>query len=255
MQPRGIHHHEHRVEALARLTDDPGLRLVKAHHAGRAAVQAHLLFDAVAYHLAALAVRIKLGHEEQAQPLGAGRCIRQPRQHQVHDVVGEVVLAARDEDLGAAQQVAAVGLRRGSGACQAQIAARVRLGQAHRGQPLAGRNLRQIARLQLVAAVVLQAFVRAMQQAGRHGQAVVGRAHPLVQHAFEHRGQALTAVFGGRGQRRPARLPELLIGLAKARRHGDRAAVPLRADFVAAAVERGDHLAHKLAGFVQHLLH
>jgi hypothetical protein len=50
VQPRGVHHHEHRVQALAGLAHDPGSGFVKAHHAGGAAVQTHFFFDALAVH-------------------------------------------------------------------------------------------------------------------------------------------------------------------------------------------------------------
>ena len=45
VQARGVHHHKHRVEAFARLADDPTGRVVKTQHAGRAAVQAHFFFN------------------------------------------------------------------------------------------------------------------------------------------------------------------------------------------------------------------
>ena len=122
----------------------------------------------------------------------------------------------------------AVAMRHGLGAHQPQVAAGVRLGQAHGGQPLAGGDLFQVARLQFVAAVVLEALVGAVQQARRHGPAVVGRAQHFVQHGFQHGGQALAAVFGGAGQRGPAGLPEGLVGLAEARRCRDHAAASKR---------------------------
>ena len=53
MQAGGVHHDEHRVQALARLAHYGRHRLVKAHHASGAAVQAHFFFDAVAVHTAA----------------------------------------------------------------------------------------------------------------------------------------------------------------------------------------------------------
>jgi len=255
MQTCRVHHDEHRVQAFARLAHDLTARFFKAHHAGGAAVQAHFFFDAVAMHTAAGAVRIELGHQEQRQAFGAGRGIGQARQHQVHDVVGQVVLTARDEDLGARKQVAAVRLRHGLGAAQAQVGARVRLGQAHGGQPFAGGHFFQILRFEFVAGVVLDALVGAMQQARRHGPAMVGGRQHFIEHGFEHAGQPLAAVFGARRQRRPARLPERLVSVAETGWHRDRAVFPPCTDLVAVAVERGNHFAHELAGLTQHLLH
>jgi hypothetical protein len=62
----------------------------------------------------------------------------------VDDVLGQVVLATGDEDLGAADLVAAVGLRLGLGADDAQVGTGVRLGQAHGTGPDAGIHVRQV---------------------------------------------------------------------------------------------------------------
>ena len=259
VQARGIHHHEHGVQALADLADDPALGFFKAHDAGRAAVQAHLFFDAVAMGCTARAIGIELGHQKQRQPLGPGRCIGQTRQHQVHDVVGQVVLAAGDKNLGAADHVTAVLLRHGAGARQSQIAAGMRLGQAHGGQPFTGGHFFQVLAFELCAGMVFDAFIGAMQQARCHGPAVVGGAQHFVQRGFQHGRQSLSAVFGRAGESRPAALPEALVGIPEARRHGDLAGsiflAVLRAHLVANALQRCNHFADKLGGFFQHLLH
>jgi hypothetical protein len=110
-------------------------------------------------------------------------------------------------------------------------------------------------RLQRVAAVVLEALVGAVQQAGRHGPAVVGGAEHLVQRGLQHRRQALAAVLGRAGQRRPAGLPEGLVGVPKPRCHGDAACFKARADLIPIPVQGRDHLADELAGLVEHLAH
>jgi hypothetical protein len=101
--------------------------------------------------------------------------------------------------------------------------------------------------------MVLDAFVGAVQQAGCHGPAQVGAAEPFVEHHLEHGRQTLAAVLGRARQRRPAGLPEGLVGRARAGRHGHCAILEARADLVAVAVQRRDHLADELAGFFQHL--
>ena len=65
----------------------------------------------------------------------------------------------------------------------------------------------------------------------------------------------MSTVFGPRRKARPARLPERLVSLAKPGRHGDGTFVPAGPGFVAHPLQGGDHLAHKLAGLDQHLLH
>ncbi len=255
VQAGGVHHHEHCIQALAGRADDPAARVVEAHDAGGRAVQAHFFLDALAHHGTARAVGVELRHQEQRQALGPRRCVGQAGQHQVHDVVGQIVLAAADEDLGAVEQISAVGLRQRAGGAQAQVAAGVRLGQAHGGQPFVCGDLLQVLAFQRLAAVVLQAFVGAVQQAGRHGPAVVGGGEAFVQRRIKHCGQALAAVFGRGAERRPAGLPEGLVGVAKAGRHGDGAAVPLGSDLVAHAVERGDAAADELAHLIEQLAH
>ncbi len=55
----------------------------------------------------ALGVGQELRHDEQRDALGALRRVRQARQHEVDDVLGHVVLAAGDEDLGAGDRIGA----------------------------------------------------------------------------------------------------------------------------------------------------
>src|SRR5690606_34015443 len=74
-------------------------------------------------------------HHEQRDATAAGGRVGQACEYQVHDVVGEVVLAGGDEDLCAGDRVAAVGRRLGTGLEQAQVAAAMRLGQAHGAGP------------------------------------------------------------------------------------------------------------------------
>ena len=119
VQAGRVHHDEHGAQAAVRFADQPARGVFEAHHAGRAAMQAHLLLDALAEHAVGVAVGQDLGREKERQAFGAGRRIGQARQHQVHDVVGQVVLATGDEDFAAADAVAAVGLGLGLGAHQA----------------------------------------------------------------------------------------------------------------------------------------
>jgi len=114
----------------------------------------------------AVGIGDELGHQEQADAFDAGRRIRQARQHQVHDVLAHVVLATGDEDLAAADLVAAVRLRLGTGAQQREVGAGLRLGEAHGAAPTAADQLLQIGILQFIAAVLVQRQHRALGQAG-----------------------------------------------------------------------------------------
>ena len=131
-EARGIHHGEHRHEALVRLADQVALRAVEIDDAGRRAVDAHLVLDRAALHRIARADRtiarhLHLGHDEQRDSLAACRRVRQSRQNQMHDVVGEVVFAGGDEDLGAADRVGAVVARFRARLEQAEVGSRMAL--------------------------------------------------------------------------------------------------------------------------------
>ena len=76
-EARGVHHGEHRLQALVRLPDQPTLRAIEVHHAGRRALDAHLVLDRAAAQRVALADRavardLELRGHEQRDALGPG---------------------------------------------------------------------------------------------------------------------------------------------------------------------------------------
>ncbi len=257
LEARVVHHGEHARQALIGLADDPAGRAVEVHHAGRRALDAHLVLDGAAAQRVALARRAigigdELGHQQQADAFHPGRRIRQARQHQMHDVLAHVVLAAGDEDLAAADLVATVRLRLGAGAQQGEVGARLRLCQAHGAAPAAADQLLQIGILQFIAAVLVQRQHRALGQAGidAKGQR---RAHQhLVEVAGHQLREALAAVFGRPGHARPAVVDVLLVGLDEALRRAHFAVFQGHAFFVAVAIERRDLAAGVARSFFQH---
>ncbi len=260
-ETRGVHHHEHRIQAFVRLPHEPGGGRIHVHLAGRVAMYAHLFFDraagdGVARAHAAVGRGNELGHDEQRDALGAGRRIRQARQHQMHDVGGHVVLAGRDENLAAGDLVGAVGLRFGLGAQQAQVGAAMRLGQAHGAGPFARDQLGQVQALLLRRAVFVQAFVGAVRQAGVHIPGLVAGIQHLGKRVVQDDRQALTAVLRVAGKRGPARFDELLIRLLEALGRADLVArlVQLAAFAVAAVIQRKQHLRSELGALLQHLI-
>ncbi|MCY1180079.1 hypothetical protein D9M73_205070 [compost metagenome] len=92
-------------------------------------------------------------HQEQRNTFRPRRCIRQLGQHQMDDVLGQVVFATRDENLGTADLVAAIRLGLGLGADDAQVSTGMRLGQAHGAGPNAGIHVRKVFFLQGLAGV------------------------------------------------------------------------------------------------------
>ncbi|MEM9726293.1 MAG: hypothetical protein AAF909_12655, partial [Pseudomonadota bacterium] len=74
----------------------------------------------------------ELWHEEQRDAGGALRRAGQAGEHQVHDVVGEIVLAIGDVDFRASDPLGPVAGGLGLGAEGADVGARIGLRQIHR---------------------------------------------------------------------------------------------------------------------------
>ena len=256
-EPRAVHHREHAMHALVFFADEEagGAAFVAIDHgAGGRGIDAELVLDRMRAHVVALAVRHDLRHQEQRDALGAGRRVGQPGEHEMDDVVGQIVLAIGDEDFRAGDAVAAVGRAFRLAAQRADVGARLRLGELHGAHPFAADQLRQISALEFVAAVARQRVDR------RHGQhrADAERHRARIPH-FDAGGvdgvrQFLAAIFGGPGKPVPAGGGPGGVGLFPARRHGDGAVLERGAGFVADPVERGDHVAGEAAGFLQHLV-
>ncbi|MGY4423239.1 hypothetical protein ACVWY2_005688 [Bradyrhizobium sp. JR6.1] len=237
--------------------DQPAGGVVVVHHTGRIAVDAHLVLDRAAGDAVALAERAvgidqHLGNDEQRDALDAGRRAFDARQHQVDDVLGEVMLAGGDEDLGARDLEAAVGLAHRLGAEQTEIGAALRLGQVHGAGPLAGDHLRHIGLLLLGGAVHQERGGRAHGQPAIHRECHVGGDLEFVDRLRERHRQALAAKFSRRRQAEPAAFGDLLEGFLEAFRRGDAAVVIALAAFeIACAIERLQHLFAELGGLAK----
>ena len=212
-EARIVHHREHAIEPAVLLADQPADRAALVaidHRAGRRAVNAELVLDRVAARIVARAERAvvvdeELRHEEQRDAFRAGRRIGQPREHEVDDVVGQIVLAVGDEDLRAGDAIAAVGCPLGARAQRADIRARLRLGELHRAHPFAGDELREIFRLQRVGAVLVQRLDRAHGQHRPDAERHRGRIPHLDAGGVERVRQPLPAPVGRAPRARSSR--------------------------------------------------
>ena len=243
------------------LADQEAGRLFIGHHAGGVAVDAHLLFQARAEDLVALprgsvGLGQELRHDEEADALHASRTALDPRQHEVDDVLDHVVLTGADPDLLAADPVGAVSLRHSLGAKQAKVGAALRLRQVHGAAPFRRAHLRQVERLLLGRAAVMDGGVGAGGEAGIHAERHVGGGQHLLERGRHHGGQALTAIFRIAHQVRPAGLDHLLIRRLEAGRGLDRVIRgPGAAFLVADAVQRGQHLLAEPPALLENLIH
>ena len=194
----------------------------------------------------------EFGHQKQRNALGAGRRVGQPRQHEMDDVVGEVVLAVGDENLLAGDAIAAVGCALGLGAQGADVGAGLRLGELHRAHPFAGDELRQIGALELVAAVLSQRIDAGHGQHRAEAEGHGGRVPHLDAGGVDGVRQTLAAPLRGSGKPVPAGLRPGAIGLLPARRRGDGAVLERRAVLVADRVERRENVGREPAGLLEH---
>ena len=175
-----------------------------------------------------------------------------PRQHEMDDVLGHVVLAVGDEDLGAEQLVAAVADRLGARADECEIGAGLRLGQVHRSGPLAGDHLRDEALLLLARARRQQRLDGAVGQQRTEREAQVGAVDHLDARSADRLRQALPAVLGRMLQALPAAFAELAERILEARRRRHDAVLPGRWAQIAFAVERREHFLAEAGAFLEH---
>ena len=200
----------------------------------------------------AVVVDQELRHQEQRDALVAGGRVGQPCQHEVDDVVGEVVLAVGDEDLLPGDLVGAVVCAHRLGAQRADIGAGLRLGQLHGAHPFAGHQLAEIDALELVGAVGGKRLGRAHGQHRADAERHRGGIPHLDAGGVERVRQRLAAPLRRQRNRVPAGRGPAAIGLLPARRHGDGAVLERRAEFVANRIERRDHVGGVAAGLLQH---
>ena len=159
---------------------------------------------AVAGARTAVGRRDEFRHQKQADAAHPWRCIGQPSQHQMDDVLRQVVLAGTDEDFRPADPVAAVRLRHRAGAQHAEVGAAMRLGQAHGARPGAVDHLGKIGVLQLVSGVTGDCLTGAMRKSRIQTEGEVGGAGHLLDQLVQALRQTLPAVARIGGKRGPA---------------------------------------------------
>jgi hypothetical protein len=223
-------------------------------------VNAELVLDRMRAHVVARAERAvgieqELGHQKQRDAPGSLRRIGQPRQHQVDDVVREIVLAVGDEDLLPGDAVAAVARALGAGAQRADVGAGLRLGELHGAHPLARDELGQIGALELVAAVRDERIDAGHGEHRAEPEGQGGRVPHLDAGGVDGLRQILAAPLRGRGQTIPAALRPGAVGVLPSRRGGDGAVLERRAVAVAGDVEGGENVAGEPARLLEHRLH
>ncbi|MNF58843.1 hypothetical protein D3C84_404150 [compost metagenome] len=251
-----VHHGEHTGQPLIRFTDQPALCAVEVHHAGGRALDAHLVFQcATAQRIARPRSSIgsgnELGNQEQADALHPGRCIRQTGKDQMNDVGGQVLLATTDENLAAADLIAAVGLRLGTGSQQGKVGTGLGLGEAHGTGPFTADHFLQVSLFERLAAMAMQSQHRAFGEAGINAKRQRGGHQHFVEAGRNQLRETLAGELQRSGHARPAVIDVLPVGVAKSLGRCDVAVDQLTALLVTVAVQRRDHFGGEAGGFFE----
>ena len=223
----------------------------KAHDAGRAGVDAELVFDARRLHVIARAqgsvgIDEEFGDKKQRNAARSGGGIGQAGEHQMNDVGRHLVVAIGDVDLGAENPGTAVSLRNRFRLQRAKISARMGLRQVHGAGPFTGDHFGQVALFQFGAAGCSECIDGALREQGAQAEGEIGAAPDFDSAGSQHMGQRLAAeVFRSR-ERRPAAVNEGFIGGGPAGWRDDGVAVQAGRAFVASLIEGSEFVFGKL---------
>ena len=137
---RLVHHVEHVGEPLMRFAHefaDAGPSLAEVEQRGGGPTPPHLVDQPAEGDVVRVAERAivgvaPLGDDEERDPLGASGGPRDACEHQVHDVLGELMLSSRDPDLGPLDAIGPIGVGMRRGAQIGEGGSRVGFSERHR---------------------------------------------------------------------------------------------------------------------------
>ena len=243
LEPHRVDHREHVLDAALRFPEQVAGRAVEPHLAGGRAVDPHLLLDARGGNGIARTERPVGFHrhardEEQAEPPDARRRALDARQYDVSVLRGSVMVAEGDEDLGAGERIAPIGLRRRDGPGLPDIGARVRLGHDDGSRPFAAREPGHPEGLNVGAGVREEHPRRRPSAHRQHGEGKRGPVRHLGHRGLGDLRHRLAAIFLRQGEARPSAGAKRLIGFDEAGRQADRAVLQRGADPVRGVVHR-----------------
>ncbi len=241
-----VHHREHALHAAIFLADqvaDRAALVAHGHGAGGGGVHAELVLDAGGMDIVACAERAvgidqKFRNEEERNALGARGRIGQAGQHEMHDVIGHVVVAISDEDFCARDAIGAVTGALGAGAQRADIRAGLRLGQLHGAGPFAGDQFFQVDLLQFLAAMGVERLDGGKREQRAEAEGDVRGAPDFGAGGVDRHRQALAAKTLRARHRVPPGGDPALIGVGPARRGRHLVVLELDAVLIADTIER-----------------
>ncbi len=189
-----------------------------------------------------------LRHDEHRNAGGARRRVRQSRQHEMHDIVGKIMIAVGDEDLLARNPISSVPRRRRLRAQFRKIGARLGFGQVHRAGPLAGNKLRQIGPFLIVRTRMKDRLDSPGRQRRADGEGHRGAVQRIDERDGERLRQPLPAPFLGKSERVPAALDISPVGFLEAGARSHDAVLEARGGAVAVPVQGRDDAVAELGG-------
>ena len=216
---RRVHHDKHVFEAAIFFADQLTERttvVTELQHCRRAGFDAQFVLQRQGLHViggtqTAVFVNQEFRYDEQRNAFDAFGRIRRARQHEVHDIVGVIMIAKGDENFGTKHFVAAIGLRFGARANQRQIGAGLRLGQIHRAGPLARNQTRDVGLFLRITTGSQHRFNRAVGEQ----RAQAERGVRAVDHLITRRGDQFRQILPTHGFRVRQTLPTALHILLK----------------------------------------
>ena len=164
--------------------------------------------------------------------------VRDFRDHHVDDVVGQIVVAAGDENLRAGHAIGAVRLLDRARFHQPEIGAAIGFGQAHRAAPFARHHLGDDMFLHPRRARCDRARCRRPRKAGIHREGLVRRLRHLGHGHRHHDGETGAAELRRRAEPAPARFGIGLERVLEARGRAHHAVLEMAAFLVAGLIER-----------------
>ena len=195
-------------------------------------------------------IRQEFRRQKERDSPAACRCVRQPGQHHMDDVVGKVVFSPADIDF-LPEKPVSVAIRLGPAGQGADVGAGLGLGHGHRAGPFPRHKLRQIDGLLYRIAVFCQKRCRAFGQRRAQGKRHVGAVPYFRQGTADEAGQTLSAMGGVGCRSAPSCLAKSGPGIGKARRGRDRAAFQSAPDRVSGPIERGEPFCCETRSMVQ----
>src|SRR5690606_30062002 len=117
-------------------------------YSSRRAMNAQLMFDAYTLNIitrrqSTLVIHQIFRHDEKTEALYPARRTFHARQHQMDDVLRKVVFAIRDENFGAEQSIASIGLPFSTATHLCQVRTSMRFSQIHGARPFPRHQLFQ----------------------------------------------------------------------------------------------------------------